>query len=161
MSKERLTLVFTPRFTLSFFGVQTMITIGKVAALANVSTDTLRYYEQEGLIQPSALSDSGYRLYGDDAAPRLLFIKHAQACGFTLAEIRELLQMREHSKACCNDVKRIVVEKKLQLEAKIKAMALISQALDVMIEHCSGDTSPVDNCSILAGLEQAEVGHKQ
>src|SRR6516225_5603413 len=67
-----------------------MFTIGKLAGLTSVSNDTLRYYEQEGLIRPTAKSAAGYRLYDQDSARRIHFIKHAQRCGFTLAEIREL-----------------------------------------------------------------------
>jgi MerR family Zn(II)-responsive transcriptional regulator of zntA len=62
-----------------------MFTIGKLAALATVSNDTLRYYEQEGLISPTAKSAAGYRLYDQDSVRRIRFIKHAQGCGFTLA----------------------------------------------------------------------------
>ena len=67
-----------------------MFTIGKLASLTGVSNDTLRYYEQEGLVEPAGKSPAGYRLYDKDSARRVHFIKHAQNCGFTLAEIREL-----------------------------------------------------------------------
>ena len=137
-----------------------MITIGKVAALAHVSTDALRYYQQEGLIHPSAISESGYRLYGDDAAPRVRYIKQAQACSFTLAEIGELLRLRENGNACCNEVRRVAIEKKLQLEAKIKAMTSMSKALDIMITDCDNDDLPIGACPILVALEQAKSGGK-
>ena len=60
-----------------------MLTIGKLAGLTSVSNDTLRYYEHEGLIRPTAKSAAGYRLYDRDSARRIHFIKHAQRCGFT------------------------------------------------------------------------------
>jgi DNA-binding transcriptional MerR regulator len=63
-----------------------MFTIGKLAALTSVSNDTLRYYEGEGLVKPAGKSPAGYRLYDKDSARRIHFIKHAQQCGFTLAE---------------------------------------------------------------------------
>ncbi|HET8918774.1 MAG TPA: MerR family transcriptional regulator [Xanthobacteraceae bacterium] len=62
------------------------LTIGKIAALAQVSADTLRYYEREHLIAPAAKSPGGYRLYERDALRRIRFIKEAQQCGFNLAE---------------------------------------------------------------------------
>ena len=65
-----------------------MLTIGKLATLAGISADALRYYEREGLIEPAGKSAAGYRLYDKDSARRVQFIKHAQHCGFTLAEIR-------------------------------------------------------------------------
>ena len=110
-----------------------MFTIGKLAALTSVSNDTLRYYEQEGLISPTAKSAAGYRLYDQDSARRIYFIKHAQRCGFTLAEIRELLDLRRRDSACCRDVRTRAIEKKLQIENKIRAMKAMSKALDQLI----------------------------
>jgi DNA-binding transcriptional MerR regulator len=87
-----------------------MFTIGKLAGQTGVSNDTLRYYEQEGLIQPAAKSPAGYRLYDRDSVRHIHFIKHAQSCGFTLAEIRELLAVRGRDKACCGGSNFVLVE---------------------------------------------------
>lgn len=130
------------------------LTIGKVAGLAKVTTETLRYYEREGLINPAAKSDSGYRLYDRDAVRRLRFIKQAQQCGFTLTEIRTLLTLRASEATCCNDVRRVAVEKKLQLAAKIKTMKEMSKALDQLIASCNDDSRPVDDCPILEALDK-------
>lgn len=132
------------------------LTIGKIAGLAQVSADTLRYYERERLIAPTAKSASGYRLYEREALQRIQFIKQAQQCGFNLAEIRSLLALRGSDAACCRDVRRVALEKKLQLEAKIKAMKVMSKALSQLVKECSGDNRPLDDCSILAALERAE-----
>lgn len=131
-----------------------MLTIGKVAATADISTDALRHYEREGLIKPSSISGSGYRLYNQDAVDRLHFIKQAQACGFTLAEIRELLVLGQHNSACCNDVRQLAIEKKLQLEAKIKALKAMSSSLDTMINNCSNHKLPVTDCPILKAIAE-------
>jgi MerR family Zn(II)-responsive transcriptional regulator of zntA len=131
------------------------LTIGKIARLAKVSTDTLRYYERERLIEPAAKSEGGYRLYEPDALRRIRFIKQAQRCGFTLTEIRALLTLRSNDAACCRDVRRLAVEKKSQLEAKIKAMRVMSKALTDLIDACSADSRPLDDCPILAALERA------
>lgn len=132
-----------------------MITIGKVSRLMDVSTGTLRYYEREGLISPSGKSESGYRLYEQDDVRRVRFIKHAQRCGFTLAEISRLLALRGKQSACCHDVRTLALEKKLRLEAKIKAMKKMSQELDRLMADCSNDELPIDSCSILTALDQA------
>jgi MerR family Zn(II)-responsive transcriptional regulator of zntA len=131
-----------------------MLTIGKLAALAQTSTDTLRYYEREGLIKPADRSESGYRLYDKDSARRIHFIKQAQHCGFTLTEIRDLLVLRNRDAACCGDVRSRAIEKKLQLEHKIKAMKSMSKALDHLIAECANEARPVGECTILAALEQ-------
>lgn len=132
-----------------------MVTIGKLAALAEISTDALRYYEREGLIAPAGKSEGGYRLYDKDSARRIRFIKQAQQCGFTLAEILELLVLRSRDAACCGDVRKRAIEKKLQLETKIRTMKAMSRALDSLIADCANETHPVEECPILAALEQA------
>jgi len=132
-----------------------MFTIGKLAGLTNVSNDTLRYYEHEGLITPTAKSAAGYRLYDQDSARRIRFIKHAQRCGFTLAEIRDLLVLRGHDRACCGDIRTRAIEKKLQIENKIRAMRAMSKALDQLIAECANEKKPVKECTIIAALERA------
>lgn len=135
-----------------------MLTIGKLAALANVTPDALRFYEREGLITPTAKSEGGYRLYSEAAQDRLRFVAHARQCGFSLAEIRELLTLQAQENACCDDVRSRAVQKKLQLESKIRAMKSMSRALDVLIADCSGGSWPVSECPILSALARAEEG---
>ena len=132
-----------------------MFTIGKLAGLADVSTDALRYYEREGLVAPAGKSDGGYRLYDKDSVTRILFIKQAQHCGFTLAEILELLLLRSQKAACCGDVRQRAIAKKLQLESRIRALNAMSRALDGLIADCANDEHGVEECTILAALEQA------
>lgn len=133
-----------------------MLTIGKLAARADVTADSLRFYEREGLITPASKSGAGYRLYQEDAVARLRFIAHAKQCGFTLAEIQQLLAVKSRKSACCGDVRRQVVEKKLQLEARIKAMNAMSKALDALIADCATSEGPVAECPILSALERTE-----
>ena len=134
-----------------------MLTIGKVAAHANTTTDTLRFYEREGLLAPASKSASGYRQYGHDAVQRIQFIKHAQQCGFALAEIREMLNLRRQDSACCNDVRSMAIEKKLQIEHKIKSLQTMARALDGLIEVCTDEKLPADECPILSALDKAIV----
>lgn len=137
-----------------------MLTIGKVAERAQVTADSIRFYEREGLIKPAKKSESGYRLYTDEAVRRIGFIKHAQQCGFSLIEIRELLELRSTDRACCDDIYRVAVEKKLQLAKKIKALNAMSDALSSLIEICSHDKKSLDDCPILGALEQG-IEHQQ
>jgi MerR family Zn(II)-responsive transcriptional regulator of zntA len=134
-----------------------MLTIGKLAGLTRVSNDTLRYYEQEGLIRPAGKSAAGYRLYNQESARRIHFIKHAQGCGFTLAEIRDLLELRARDRACCGDVRTRAIEKKLQIESRIRAMKAMSKALDQLIAECANEKRPVEECTIIAALERANL----
>jgi len=134
-----------------------MLTIGKLAAAAGVRSDTLRYYEREGLIAPAGKSPAGYRLYDQDSARRLRFIRQAQQCGFTLAEIRELLVLRGRDAARCGDVRKRAIEKKRQLEGKIRSMRAMCKALDRLIAGCVDETRPVEGCAILAAFERPET----
>lgn len=131
-----------------------MLTIGRVAERAQVTADSIRFYEREGLIKPAQKSEAGYRLYTEEAIRRIGFIKHAQQCGFSLVEIRELLDLRSTDSACCDDIYRVAVEKKLQLATKIKALDAMSAALSGLIEICSHDKKSLDECPILGALEQ-------
>lgn len=132
-----------------------MFKIGELAAAADVTPDTLRFYEREGLVAPTAKSGGGYRLYDEEALVRLRFIKQARDCGFTLGEIQKLLVLRNQSEACCGDVRKRAIEKKLQVEAKVKALKAMSKALDRLIADCANETHPINTCPILAALEKA------
>jgi len=132
-----------------------MYTIGKLAQHAEVTTDTVRYYEKEGLLTPVSKTDAGYRLYDGDSVRRLRFIRQAQQCGFSLTEIRELLALKNSDASCCRDVRSVAVEKKLQLEHKIRALQLMSRALTELVTICNDESKPLDECPILAALESS------
>jgi MerR family Zn(II)-responsive transcriptional regulator of zntA len=132
-----------------------MYTIGKVATLAGVSPDTLRYYEKERLITPASKTDAGYRLYNDEAVRRIRFIKTAQNCGFSLSDIQELLTLKQAESACCEDVRSLAIEKKLRIEHKLRALQAMSRALDDLIQGCEGGEAATDGCPILAALENS------
>jgi MerR family Zn(II)-responsive transcriptional regulator of zntA len=131
------------------------MTIGKLAKRAGVSTDAIRFYEDEGVLLPAEKTEAGYRLFGNDAVRRLAFIKHAQRCGMTLAEIRQLLELKADNRSCCSDVRNLAIRKKLQLEQKIRTMIAMSQALSELIEICTTEDRPLDECPILAALESS------
>jgi MerR family Zn(II)-responsive transcriptional regulator of zntA len=138
-----------------------LLTIGQVADRAGVGVDTIRYYEKEGLLAPARKSPAGYRLYAHDALRRLGFIRHAQQCGFSLAEIRELLELKTHGDGCCTDVRSVVIQKKLQIESKIKALKAMSEALSELINICDDESRPLDECPILDALENSIASHER
>lgn len=128
------------------------LTIGRIADLADISANAVRFYEREGLMVVPAKSPSGYRLYGPDAVERLRFIKHAQRCGFTLGEIQDLLRLRGEASSCCDDVRSKVIEKKLQLELRIKELRAMSKQLDSLLADCGDIAASAQDCTILATL---------
>jgi DNA-binding transcriptional MerR regulator len=106
-----------------------MYTIGQLAKRAHVNTDSVRFYERQGLLSPGRKTSSGYRLYSDDALRRITFVKHAQRCGFSLAEIRELLQMNEGGGVPASQVHRFVQEKRAEIETTITALQSMAKYL--------------------------------
>ena len=130
------------------------MTIGKLACEARVNVQTIRYYERLKLLLPSVRLPSRYRLYGPDAQQRLHFIKNAQALGFTLYEITDLLNLRLSSKAQCGDVLRKAQGKLKQCETKIQALQAMAQSLRRLIQACHKGL-PTDHCPILQCLEES------
>src|SRR5918992_3569756 len=85
VSRNDLTLEWTPRFTLSLMSLR----VSELAGQAGLTTDTVRYYERVGLLPEPPRSASGYRQYDEELADRLRFIKGAQRFGLRLGEIKE------------------------------------------------------------------------
>lgn len=135
------------------------MTIGKLAKRAGVTTDAIRFYEAEGIVLPAARTAAGYRLYGDDALRRLNFIRQAQCCGMTLSEIQQLLSLKTSSCSRCGDIRAFAERKKQQLDQTIKSMMAMSQVLDELIETCTTETRPTEDCPILAALDRRSIGH--
>jgi MerR family Zn(II)-responsive transcriptional regulator of zntA len=129
--------------------VKTNYTIGKMAILAGVSIDTLRYYEKINLIVPVTKTTAGYRLYNDETIRQVRFIKEAQAHGFSLLDTKELLVMRNKSECCCKVVRSLAIEKKLRIIKNIKELESMSIALDKLIKNCSAVEEQNHICPIL------------
>lgn len=127
--------------------------IGELAHAVGVNIQTLRYYERLKLLQPSMRKPSGYRVYDGEALKRLRFIKNAQALGFTLHEVTELLNLRVSSIARCGDVQRKAQAKLHQVEDKIRALQGLARSLRALIQHCRAG-QPTDACPILKSFEK-------
>ena len=127
--------------------------IGELAKLANVSQDTLRFYEKHGLMQPTSRSEAGYRLYSPQDVHRIRFILSAKAVGFTLSEIHELLALEvTRDQASCEDVKQLVDEKILTVEQRIRELQRIQSSLQTLSDACCGGAEPATHCTILDTL---------
>lgn len=132
-------------------------TIGRLAKAVGVNVQTVRYYERLHLLGPATRASSGYRLYGPEEEQRLRFIKNAQALGFTLREITELLNLRVSSRAQCGDIQRKAEDKLQCVEAKVQDLQALACALESLIRTCQAG-QPTDRCPILKRLEKkAEV----
>jgi DNA-binding transcriptional MerR regulator len=77
--------------------------IGEVAKRANVSVDTVRFYERRGILPPASRRSSGYRIYGEGTVERIHLVKYVQALGIELAEIRSMLSLLDAGTATCEN----------------------------------------------------------
>lgn len=138
------------------------LTIGQLAKMASVNVQTVRYYERRNLLQPTDRKASGYRVYSDEALRRLRFIKNAQALGFTLREVTDLLNLRVSSVARCGTIQVKAQAKLRQVEAKTRDLLALSRALKSLIRTCRAG-EPTDRCPILNRLDKeigGQVGRK-
>lgn len=125
------------------------IGIGVLAKRAGVRIDTVRYYERSGLLSPRARLASGYRRYSPVELSRLRFIRRAQALGFTLKEVRELLALsggRDMAR-----VKSAAQKKLADVKQRIAALERMRSGLAALITACPGHGRAAD-CPILKAL---------
>jgi MerR family transcriptional regulator, copper efflux regulator len=132
------------------------LTIGEVAEQAKVHIETLRYYERRGLVARPPRSISNYRLYPQDAVRRVRFIKRAQALGFSLKDIRDLLSLRAAPGTGCAEVRQQAETKIKDIEDKIDSLTAMKQALSTLVAECSG-RGPLTDCPILESLDTTEA----
>jgi MerR family copper efflux transcriptional regulator len=127
----------------------TLMGIGAIAKRAGVGVDTVRYYERAGLLEPRQRLASGYRRYTDDEVARLRFIRRAQALGFSLKEIQELLSLS--TKRDVARVKRTAEAKLKDIDARIAELQRVRGGLAVLVNACPGHGRLAD-CPILQAL---------
>lgn len=130
-------------------------TIGELAEKCDMNVETLRYYERIGIMLPPPRSQSGHRAYAKASVDRLVFIRRAQSLGFTLKEIKELLELRRSEDEHCTDVVQSIDAKLTEVEAKISDLRSIREALTKMKELCQGDCL-IGDCPILDSLQHSE-----
>ncbi|KMV32744.1 Zn(2+)-responsive transcriptional regulator [Franconibacter pulveris] len=132
-----------------------MYRIGELARLADVTPDTIRYYEKQQMMVHEIRTEGGFRLYSDEDLRRLKFIRHGRQLGFSLEAIRELLSIRvdpEHH--TCQESKSIVQARLAEVDARITELQMMRQSLQRLNDACCGTAHSSVYCSILEALEQ-------
>ena len=130
------------------------MTIGRLARSAEVGVETIRFYEREGLLTAPARTTSGYRQYPPEAVARLGFIRRAKSLGFSLAEIRVLLQLADPGREMTADraqVKALTQHKLADIDRRIEELQRMRAALADLDRQCSGRGS-VAGCPIIEAL---------
>jgi MerR family mercuric resistance operon transcriptional regulator len=132
--------------------------IGEVARRADVNKETVRYYEERELIPQPDRRRSGYRIFTQHHIDQIKFIKRAQQLGFTLTEIKELLELRVDENTSCSEIKEEAQQKHKDVSKKIEDFLRIKETLTDLIDSCSED-GPIGDCPILEALEgNSETG---
>lgn len=127
----------------------TTMTIGRLAAAADVGVETVRYYQRRGLLAVPTPSAGQVRHYGDTALSRLRFIRRAQQLGFSLDEIAELLDLDENTDRTA--ARALAKEKLAQIDERMARMAAMRSALTELVSCCE-HTSTAQPCPILHTL---------
>ena len=127
-----------------------MLAIGTLAKRTGTKVQTIRYYEQIGLLPEPGRTEGGQRRYGDADLDRLAFIRHARQLGFTLEAIRELLDLSDNPTRSCAEVDIIAHRQLKEVEARIARLEALRKELKRMLRECSQDT--VLDCRVLEVL---------
>ena len=127
-----------------------MLAIGTLARRTGTKVQTIRYYEQIGLLPEPDRTEGGQRRYGDADVDRLAFIRHARQLGFTLEAIRELLDLSDNPSRSCAEVDVIAHRQLKEVEARIARLEALRKELKRMLRECSRDT--VSDCRVLEVL---------
>jgi MerR family copper efflux transcriptional regulator len=135
--------------------------IGELAHRSGFATSALRYYEQLGLLPVPQRTASGYRSYADDALDRLAFIRSAQAVGLTLAEVRQVLGIRDAGEAPCRAVTEMIDRRHAEVRSRIAELRVLERDLARLHERAARleprDCEPSGVCHVIPRQDTARL----
>jgi MerR family mercuric resistance operon transcriptional regulator len=125
--------------------------IGELSRLTGVNIETIRYYEKIKMLQAPPRTEGGHRIYGPTETRMLVFIRRARELGFSLDEIRALLDLGGPGNASCADVRKVATRHLDDIRAKIGDLKKLERLLAKTIARCSGNRVP--ECPVLDILD--------
>ncbi len=132
-------------------GLRENMTIGQLAKETGENSQTIRYYENIGLIPRADRNQSGYRMYDSNAVNKLKFIQRAKAVGFTLKEIKTLIRLADGKISKCREVRPFVEEKLKRVKIQLLQLKEIEKGLAELVSICRSSEA-LDACPILERL---------
>jgi DNA-binding transcriptional MerR regulator len=142
-------------------GSVSTLTVSKLARQVGTSPDTLRYYERIGLLPPPERTPSGYRVYGEETAERVRFIKQAQRVGLRLDHIAELLRIREQGLCPCGRTRSLLEARLAELDQEMAELARLRGQIVAMLDGELGAESQPWQCGDgLIQLTPRPVNHR-
>ncbi|SAL77819.1 MerR family transcriptional regulator [Caballeronia peredens] len=130
--------------------------IGELAKAANCTTDTVRFYEKEGLLPPPERTEANYRSYSRAHVERLRFIRNCRALDMTQDEVRTLLAASDKPGNGCGSINALVDEHIAHVDERIAELVQLREQLGALRARCGGE-SAVDECGIMQGLSSMET----
>lgn len=134
----------------------TYLKIGELAKQTGFAVGTLRYYSDLGLLVPVQRGDNGYRYYSQEAGSQVQFIKKAQTLGFTLEEIKQILDVRDRGEKPCDLVRGLLDDKIEQLEIQLKRMNLFKKELEgyraSWIDNPNPESNSEEVCPLISSV---------
>ncbi len=124
------------------------MTIGKLAKAAGVGVETVRFYERKGLLKRPQKRDGGFRFYDSQVTARIQFIRRAQELGFTLKEVKELLDLQSKRKITGAEVRVKAEEKIGEIRKKVADLKQMEAALSELCRVCGAGEQAIRECRV-------------
>jgi DNA-binding transcriptional MerR regulator len=138
--------------------------IGTVAKQTGLSIDTIRFYQKSGLLKPPARTAGGYRVFSETEIAELQFIARAQDLGFSLAEIRELVSLRNENGRACPEVRGLIHRKLKNVREKISALEQLESELARGLRSCDralkSHQAGVRGCPVIDAITAGKTRRK-
>jgi DNA-binding transcriptional MerR regulator len=126
------------------------LTIGQLGKAAGTKVETIRYYEKIGLLPAAERTASNYRLYGRAHVQQLNFIRRSRGLGFSIDEVRELLELARHRDAPCAEVDQLATRHLATTDRKIEALKRLRRELRDTLRSCRGGR--ISECRVIEAL---------
>lgn len=134
--------------------------IGKIAKVTGLTVKSIRYYELLQLLPKTPRTESGYRMYSEDAVERLRFIKKAKRLGLSLDEIRDILALHEHQQAPCVHVMALLDRKVADVDGIIEDLQSFRQDLISLREESAKQLENLPEGSAICDIIERGIHHQ-
>jgi MerR family transcriptional regulator, copper efflux regulator len=135
-------------------GESRALKIGEVSQLSGVGVEALRFYERSGLLEKPARTEGGYRVYPEDVLERIAFIRRAQVLGFSLDEVRRVIEDARAGQSPCDEVREIVRRRLAELDERVREMRRYRNELaQTLAEWERAGRAPGHICGLIEGSD--------
>lgn len=128
----------------------TKLTTGALSARTGCNIETIRYYERIGILPAAPRTQGGHRVYRDEHLRRLTFVRRSRELGFSLEQIRELLQLVDGGDYTCGEIKQLALRHHEEVRAKVADLNRMAKVLRELAAKCVSDEVP--DCPIIDAL---------